>query len=259
MKFRGFWIQWFSTAMDLQTECKSVNGFKKQVWWVLISDLDARNKFDGFSQIDQCEFFLVQYHEVLGSLVGPWAQRAALFFNVITVGAVAVVQIIACARYELQIRSLKLWGSLHSPQDLLLNYEELANSWLLRFLYFATKLLSSDHMAQSQSLCKWWQLTHVVLCLLGVEPQIDLSGLQPVLFVWFVLSNVLCFWQQCILPKSSSWQEDMDHCVWCHLSLSYPTTHNPQFPDLVLLGSIDHHIHSLVHVHRIHLTWTGES
>jgi hypothetical protein len=74
----------------------------------LISDLDARNEFDGFSLIDQCEFFLVQYHEVLGSLVGPWAQRVALFFNVITVGAVAVVQIIACARYELQIRSLKL-------------------------------------------------------------------------------------------------------------------------------------------------------
>ncbi|KAH8940573.1 hypothetical protein BDL97_15G096000 [Sphagnum fallax] len=40
---------------------------------------------------------VIQYHEVLGSLVGPWAQRAALFFNVITVGAVAVVQIIACA------------------------------------------------------------------------------------------------------------------------------------------------------------------
>jgi hypothetical protein len=114
-------------------------------------------------------------------------------------------------------------------------------------------------MAQSQSLCKWRQFTHVVLCLLGVEPQIDLSGLQAVLFVWFVLSNVLCFWQQCILPKSSSWQEDMDHCVWCHLSLSYPTTHHPQFPDLVLLGSIDHHIHSLVHVHRVHHTWTGES
>lgn len=114
-------------------------------------------------------------------------------------------------------------------------------------------------MAQSQSLCKWWQFTHVVLCLLGGEPQIDLSGLQAVLFVWFVLSNVLCFWQQCILPKSSSWQEDMDHCVWCHLSLSYLTTHHPQFPDLVLLGSIDHHVHSLVHVHRVPHTWTGES
>jgi hypothetical protein len=47
------------------------------------------------------------------------------------VGAVAVVQIIACARYELQIRSLKLWSSLHTPQDPLLDYEALANAWLL--------------------------------------------------------------------------------------------------------------------------------
>jgi hypothetical protein len=38
----------------------------------------------------------VQYHEVLGSLVGLWAQRVALFFNIVT-----VVQIIACARYRL--------------------------------------------------------------------------------------------------------------------------------------------------------------
>jgi auxin influx carrier (AUX1 LAX family) len=40
---------------------------------------------------------VIQYHEVLGSLVGLWAQRVALFFNIVTVGAVAVVQIIACA------------------------------------------------------------------------------------------------------------------------------------------------------------------
>ncbi len=62
----------------------------------------------GFLRLINVNFFLFQYHEVLGSLVGPWAQKAALFFNVITVGAVAVVQIIACARYELQIKSLKL-------------------------------------------------------------------------------------------------------------------------------------------------------
>ena len=39
-----------------------------------------------------------QYHEVLGSLVGNWAKRASLFFNIVTVGALSVVQIIACAR-----------------------------------------------------------------------------------------------------------------------------------------------------------------
>jgi auxin influx carrier (AUX1 LAX family) len=40
---------------------------------------------------------IIQYHEVLGSLVGMWAQRVSLFFNIITVGAISVVQIIACA------------------------------------------------------------------------------------------------------------------------------------------------------------------
>jgi auxin influx carrier (AUX1 LAX family) len=42
-------------------------------------------------------FLTLQYHEVLGSLVGMWAQRVSLFFNIITVGAISVVQIIACA------------------------------------------------------------------------------------------------------------------------------------------------------------------
>ncbi|KAG0613864.1 hypothetical protein M758_6G134900 [Ceratodon purpureus] len=40
---------------------------------------------------------VIQYHEVLGSLVGNWAKRASLFFNIVTVGALSVVQIIACA------------------------------------------------------------------------------------------------------------------------------------------------------------------
>lgn len=40
---------------------------------------------------------VIQYHELLGALVGPWAMRISLFFNVVTVGAVSVVQIIACA------------------------------------------------------------------------------------------------------------------------------------------------------------------
>uniref|UniRef100_A0A0C9RQK5 TSA: Wollemia nobilis Ref_Wollemi_Transcript_23155_1695 transcribed RNA sequence n=1 Tax=Wollemia nobilis TaxID=56998 RepID=A0A0C9RQK5_9CONI len=40
---------------------------------------------------------VIQYHEVMGYLVGPWLRRASLFFNIITMGSVAVVQIIACA------------------------------------------------------------------------------------------------------------------------------------------------------------------
>lgn len=40
---------------------------------------------------------IVQYHEVIGGLVGPWGERAALFFNVVSLVGLAVVQIIACA------------------------------------------------------------------------------------------------------------------------------------------------------------------
>lgn len=40
---------------------------------------------------------VIQYHEVMGGLVGPWLRRLSLFFNITTMGAVAVVQIIACA------------------------------------------------------------------------------------------------------------------------------------------------------------------
>lgn len=40
---------------------------------------------------------VIQYHELLGGLVGPWAMRISLFFNIVTVGAVATIQIIACA------------------------------------------------------------------------------------------------------------------------------------------------------------------
>eukprot|EP01018_Ginkgo_biloba_P029518 Gb_22661 [translate_table: standard] len=40
---------------------------------------------------------VIQYHEVMGYLVGPWLRRTSLFFNIVTMGSVAVVQIIACA------------------------------------------------------------------------------------------------------------------------------------------------------------------
>lgn len=40
---------------------------------------------------------VIQYHELLGALVGKWAMRISLFFNIVTVGAVATIQIIACA------------------------------------------------------------------------------------------------------------------------------------------------------------------
>ena len=40
---------------------------------------------------------IIQYHEVIGGLVGPWGERAALFFNVVSLLGLAVVQIIACA------------------------------------------------------------------------------------------------------------------------------------------------------------------
>ncbi len=72
------WLTWH--------ECNSVRGRKARIGCLM-----------GFSDVVDD----VQYHEVLGSLVGLWAQRVALFFNIVTVGAVAVVQIIACARYRL--------------------------------------------------------------------------------------------------------------------------------------------------------------
>lgn len=40
---------------------------------------------------------VIQYHEVMGELVGPWLRKLCLFFNITTMAAVAVVQIIACA------------------------------------------------------------------------------------------------------------------------------------------------------------------
>lgn len=40
---------------------------------------------------------IIQYHEVMGYLVAPWLKGACLFFNIVTMGTVAVVQIIACA------------------------------------------------------------------------------------------------------------------------------------------------------------------
>lgn len=40
---------------------------------------------------------VIQYHEVMGYLVGSWLKKVALFFNIVTMGSVAVVQIIACA------------------------------------------------------------------------------------------------------------------------------------------------------------------
>ena len=41
--------------------------------------------------------YIIQYHEVIGGLIGPWGERAALFFNVVSLVGLAVVQIIACA------------------------------------------------------------------------------------------------------------------------------------------------------------------
>ncbi|CAM6091757.1 unnamed protein product [Calypogeia fissa] len=40
---------------------------------------------------------VIQYHEVIANLVAPWARYIVLFFNIMTVGSVATVQIIACA------------------------------------------------------------------------------------------------------------------------------------------------------------------
>lgn len=40
---------------------------------------------------------VIQYHEIMGDLVGPWLRTLSLSFNITTMGAVAVVQIIACA------------------------------------------------------------------------------------------------------------------------------------------------------------------
>lgn len=40
---------------------------------------------------------VIQYHEVMGYLVAPWLKRVSLCFNIVTMGSVAVVQIIACA------------------------------------------------------------------------------------------------------------------------------------------------------------------
>lgn len=44
-----------------------------------------------------CSDHIIQYHEVIGGLIGPWGERAALFFNVVSLLGLAVVQIIACA------------------------------------------------------------------------------------------------------------------------------------------------------------------
>ena len=40
---------------------------------------------------------IIQYHEVIGGLAGRWGEMAALFFNVVSLLGLAVVQIIACA------------------------------------------------------------------------------------------------------------------------------------------------------------------
>ena len=46
---------------------------------------------------DACRDHIIQYHEVIGGLVGHWGETAALFFNVVSLLGLAVVQIIACA------------------------------------------------------------------------------------------------------------------------------------------------------------------
>lgn len=47
--------------------------------------------------LEVCRDHIIQYHEVIGGLIGPWGERAALFFNVVSLLGLAVVQIIACA------------------------------------------------------------------------------------------------------------------------------------------------------------------
>lgn len=39
---------------------------------------------------------IIQYHEVMGDLVGPWLRNVSLCFNIATMAAVATLQIIAC-------------------------------------------------------------------------------------------------------------------------------------------------------------------
>ncbi|KAH9309619.1 hypothetical protein KI387_037530, partial [Taxus chinensis] len=48
---------------------------------------------------------VIQYHEVMGYLVGNWLKKASLFFNIVTMGCVAVVQIIACASNAYYVNS----------------------------------------------------------------------------------------------------------------------------------------------------------
>lgn len=47
--------------------------------------------------INSCRDHIIQYHEVIRGLIGPWGERAALFFNIVSLLGLAVVQIIACA------------------------------------------------------------------------------------------------------------------------------------------------------------------
>ena len=71
------------------------------------------------SLLNKFDFHLcfLQYHEVMGYLVGSWLKKAALFFNVVTMGSVAVVQIIACVRYIFGFSCTFILAELSSYPD----------------------------------------------------------------------------------------------------------------------------------------------
>jgi auxin influx carrier (AUX1 LAX family) len=96
---------------------------------------------------------VIQYHELLGGLVGPWAMRISLFFNIVTVGAVATIQIIACASnaYYLNSQVSKrtwaiIFGALSLTVDLL---PTLHNFRVFSFVGALTTTYTSWYMLSS--------------------------------------------------------------------------------------------------------------
>lgn len=41
---------------------------------------------------------VIQYHEIAGSLVGPWARWAVVVFNLLSLGGLTVVQVRGCGK-----------------------------------------------------------------------------------------------------------------------------------------------------------------
>ncbi|CAM6092009.1 unnamed protein product [Calypogeia fissa] len=77
-----------------------LNAVSAQVGQVILSMPTSYIRADGYREERKGTNFanhVIQYHEVVGALVGPWARRIVLFFNIMTMGSVATVQIIACA------------------------------------------------------------------------------------------------------------------------------------------------------------------